>query len=319
MGPGKLSNGSNDFSVRSIGGKAIGSAGFVNGDVIGSGVTGRALNSEIGSGSGSIGGAVLGKDGDRGQLRPLGGAEVPRDGDKWGGSGIDGSGIFNSNRNFPLGGAGIWGADSHAEQSQLGSVGPTGGGIGAKQAHGVIGGGSALGAIGSQGHSNGSSALASMLGINLPTGSGSLSETTTMWQGQGMPAGAPLSGTVPGVIGSGSKPPSASIGGVPIGNTRPVLNQSSQIIGNNNNNSDIALLQSLLPGVHITSGTPQQPSMNTTSNFRSNWDGNGQRVNGSNLSLGHETWGRGSLGNASVGGSVIGQVASQQRNQNNIW
>lgn len=116
---------------------------------------------------------------------------------------------------------------------------------------GVIGGGT----IGNF-HGSGSSALASMLGINLPTGSGSLRETSSqLWSSE--PARqAPISSfnnnslPLQGVIGGTGKPSNNPIGGVPIGGR----NTQIPATANGSNNSDIALLQSLLPGVHITSG-----------------------------------------------------------------
>jgi len=118
---------------------------------------------------------------------------------------------------------------------------------------GIIGGGTI-------GHGNvrrsGSSALASMLGINLPTGSGSLRESTTQLWTTGpvpQPTITSLNGNslpLQGVIGGSAKSTNNLIGGVPIGGG----NQNIQTLANGSNNSDIALLQSLLPGVHITSG-----------------------------------------------------------------
>lgn len=53
----------------------------------------------------------------------------------------------------------------------------------------MIGGSSLGGFLGS----SGSSALASMLGINLPTGSGSLRESSDMWSNAGLRGGpAPI-------------------------------------------------------------------------------------------------------------------------------
>ena len=118
---------------------------------------------------------------------------------------------------------------------------------------GIIGGGT----IGSDNSNrSGSSALASMLGINLPTGSGSLrSSSSQLWTtelSEQNPISS-LNGTslpLQGVIGGTSKSNINLIGGVPIGGR----NHHVPATTNGSNNSDIALLQSLLPGVHITSG-----------------------------------------------------------------
>jgi hypothetical protein len=122
---------------------------------------------------------------------------------------------------------------------------------------GIIGGGTIGGGI----HGSGSSALASMLGINLPTGSGSLRESTNLWAAGSapVPQQAPIStlngNSMPaqGVIGGSANPNNTNglIGGVAIGGSR----RQSDAFGNGGNNSDIALLQSLLPGVHITGGS----------------------------------------------------------------
>ena len=58
---------------------------------------------------------------------------------------------------------------------------------------------------------------------------------------------------VQGVIGPGATSPSNGlIGGVTIGGGHTPMNPGT--VGGGGNKSDIALLQSLLPGVHITSG-----------------------------------------------------------------
>jgi hypothetical protein len=95
-----------------------------------------------------------------------------------------------------------------------------------------------------------STALASMLGINLPTRSGSLRELSSLW---GTPAEqAPISSLngnsfpMQGVIGSGpSNPNNGLIGGVTIGGGQAPM--GSGTIGGGGNKSDITLLQSLLP------------------------------------------------------------------------
>lgn len=168
--------------------------------------------------------------------------------DKWNAPG-GGNAVYTANQTDLWGGSGAGGP--------IGSQGPQhpdsiGGGI--------IGGGTiGHGAF----QSSGSSTLASMLGINLPTGSGSLRESTNLWMAPGTAQHAPVASLngnsfpIQGVIGGTTpKPNNGLIGGVAIGGGDPL--QNSDPIGNGGNKSDIALLQSLLPGVHITSGGSYQ-------------------------------------------------------------
>lgn len=122
----------------------------------------------------------------------------------------------------------------------------------------VIGGSRASGLSSSNANGNSTSALASILGISLPTGSGSLRDPSlgSMWSGaptnsNPSPLASLNSSAIPTQdflggqrMGNGG---SSLIGGVPIGGA-PVGAPSV------NTKNDIALLQSLLPGVHITSG-----------------------------------------------------------------
>ncbi len=172
------------------------------------------------------------------------GAPIGSHKDKWNASAIGGdpvvppSGIWGSGTTF--------GGQDFASDQNGRQVGGT-----------VISGGN----IGGVFHGTGSSALASILGINLPTGSGSLRESSDLWGKPMTPVHAPISalhgGSLPsqGVIGAGlSHQHSGLIGGLPIGAGPVPMNQTP--IGGGGNKSDIALLQSLLPGVHITSGSP---------------------------------------------------------------
>jgi hypothetical protein len=138
-----------------------------------------------------------------------------------------------------------------------------------------------------QGNS-GTSALASMLGIQLPTGSGSLSETPSLWGSSPAapvpsPAAAPIpiggpSNPAPGPIGGLAKAPGESSGGLVIGGSITSTNSGGVPIGGfhgngtsgttavGSNSNDIALLQSLLPGVRVTSGSnSNQPSIGSGS------------------------------------------------------
>lgn len=183
---------------------------------------------------------------------------------------------------------------------------------------GVIGGATIGGMSGS-----GSSALASMLGINLPTGSGSLRESTNLWSGSApapQPPIAALNGNsvpIPGVIGGGGgggNPNNGLIGGVAIGgNNRP-----SDSFGGGGNNSDIALLQSLLPGVHITSGGTGG-TFGGVGNPNGEWSsapGAQQRPHGGSASLAGDPHQQGINLQSSLGGQPIGQ---NQRAPGSIW
>jgi hypothetical protein len=108
--------------------------------------------------------------------------------------------------------------------------------------------------------SSGSSILASMLGIELPTGSGSLRDS--LWDPSPQVTSSLSSKSSgpapPPPIGSGMKSGGDVILGRGFGVSNPNLKSSSTVDGPRNN-SDIALLQSLLPGVHITSGGVYHP------------------------------------------------------------
>jgi len=200
-------------------------------------------------------------------------------------------GLFgNSDGNFgAVGGIGIWG-ESSAQNSNMRVEPPmqsqkrNGGAIGGtrlndmsnSQPIGVPGGGNLFGNsnsfsndIGGADLQSGSSALASMLGIQLPTGVGSLRETlwasSTPVKGPSevkmntpTPIGAGIRKSHDGVIIAGGRPNiiGGGPGGLPIGGYGSSSGPSS---GGNNN--DFALLQSLLPGVQITGGNAYQPAV----------------------------------------------------------
>ena len=176
----------------------------------------------------------------------------------------------------------------------------------------TIGGGNILGNNPFAGET-GSSTLASMLGINLPTGSGSLRESNLSigsnalaaahnrnstsfsslrsghYTGHGttnheslwdksqkqIPEGSGFhnpgnyrsrtnSTSSQGAIGTNSNRNELNngvVGGMTIsGGVGPVGGYRSHLNSNGSESSDIALLQSLLPGVHITSGNAHQPA-----------------------------------------------------------
>jgi hypothetical protein len=135
-----------------------------------------------------------------------------------------------------------------SEDSGTSAIGPAIGGS-------VIGGSRGFS---SSGNGNSSSALASILGISLPTGSGSLQETSNLWHSGSSraqdhpPAPSPLAALNGSSFPShdtmyggrpASGPGSSLIGGVPIG------------VPSRGGMTDLSLLQSLLPDVHITSGS----------------------------------------------------------------
>lgn len=215
--------------------------------------------------------------------------------EKWNSSHIGGATLSSSPMLGSNAGAGLWGGN--------------GGGGGASHGPGGLGiqsSGSGGGVIGSHISNNGdsSSALASILGINLPTGSGSLHETSNIWppQVQGPSALASLNGSVMPSQNTIGPPPvksgSSLIGGVPIGGGGP-MNGSGQ-----GGKSDIALLQSLLPGVHITTG---QESFGFNSGaMGGGWDSAPGRPNNQGLG-GAPTPG---MGNVPIGGSWNGGMAA---------
>lgn len=139
------------------------------------------------------------------------------------------------------------------------------------------------------------SALASILGINLPTGSGSLHETSSLW---GAPAPVPSGPSPLSALNSGALPitdyhssgGSSLIGGVPIGGA-PMGGPGA--FGGGNSKNDIALLQSLLPGVHITSGNE---SMGYGGN--AGWNGGSSPGHSRPMGMG--------MGSGNLNGDVIG-------------
>jgi CCR4-NOT transcription complex subunit 4 len=145
------------------------------------------------------------------------------------------------------------------------------------------------GVIGGQrlgGGGNSTSALASILGINLPTGSGSLQETSSLWpssyqQSTGPSAISALnnssvnsqpqmlsSGDTSGTSSSFGNTGNSFIGGKPIGSALSTGNFGAPGPIGGTNKNDIALLQSLLPGVHVTSDS-HNPLLGFGSTLRS--------------------------------------------------
>jgi len=213
-----------------------------------------------------------------------------------GGSYTGTGGLFSGGSFAGIGGGGIWSSDP----SSSGGLGKVGGPSGS---NGGMVGENSLAKNPYEG--SGSSALASILGIELPTGSGSLRDTVSyLSSGPQMTSTgisvAPGPVTPRGVVnndhsiwrssslslqGDNNNPsflrPNSSnnngfhnktnirngvaaIGsisnGSSYGGSGLSVNNSSGMNSNSNNNSDIAFLQSLLPGVHITSGNAHQPA-----------------------------------------------------------
>ena len=238
--------------------------------------------------------------------------------------------LFGANENFEaISGQGIWG-ESNDNQQQ-----------GFPSAIGTDFGNSSAGMQNNNNGSNlsGSSALASMLGIQLPTGVGTLRES--LWASStpvrnpqtSLKSNAPA----PTPIGSGIKKSNEGViiggGNVPIGGFHGSVigNASSNGAGNT---SDIKLLQSLLPGVHITSGNayhpaaPTMPGKQNNNNFGNiGWGGFPSRQNNGNNQMAkqqsdfHASIGVGGLNQQSdmwdEGKATNGN--SNQHNGSNIW
>jgi CCR4-NOT transcription complex subunit 4 len=118
---------------------------------------------------------------------------------------------------------------------------------------------------------NSTSALASILGISLPTGSGSLQESSSLWSPAPQPPPRPEHGLLSTLNGSSIEQQNRGL----LDHSGPTLEHGSSLIGGvpigglglgglgtigsgstgGNAKSDFALLQSLLPGVHITTDT----------------------------------------------------------------
>lgn len=263
----------------------------------------------------------------------------PVGGDKWNAPGSESHG--NSNNEISLMGSAVGSGVIRDGNSTFGAIG-----------------GCTIG-FNNDSSVNGSSTLASMLGINLPTGSGSLaSDGNPLWQQQQQHSvhhpqsngsiGSPIrsGGTIGpsslrsnsfssgnlsaqgpsmvgnnnsigaignnrgGVIGApgtiGAQKTNAPIGGMAVspGGVLPSGN-------GNGKQSDIALLQSLLPGVHITSGHGQQHATaegNQFGSVGSNWN-NGREMD--------KTWSGGFQ--AAPGGGVIGVSKQQHQNLHQLY
>jgi hypothetical protein len=255
-----------------------------------SNISGKPIGGFEVSGSGAIGGSNI-------LSQPLLSGGTDRSQFGLGESKANGNisdGLFGGSDFGSIGGTGLW--DQSAQNNvHRNSSGPANGGIG-----GTLIDDKSQSLPPTFGQSNiprdnvsGSSALASMLGIELPTGVGSLRET--LWASS-TPLKDPFSEVktnTPTPIGAGIKKsnviggrPSRNVpiggyeiggqshmssGGVPIGGYG-----SSTGPATGGNRSDVALLQSLLPGVHITSRNAYQPAATQNPNIfaaSSDWNG----------------------------------------------
>ena len=332
-----------------IGGNVIGGHTLTGGGTLLGGLTS--------GGSSLLGGDLIGGNLDSGpsRLSSIGGEVFTGDapynpssaigGDKWSGQSIRGNrnSMFTPNDHGALNGSG----------GVVGVQNSSGSGFGVIGAGSI--GGSAIGFNDGFSGNSGSSALASMLGINLPTaGSGALANDGGLFFQNGGSGGSVIGaqrlssggaiGSAPrssnfgsalatgsggmsaigpgaigvnnlqrgGVIGAPPSARNASVGTIG-GNRAP-----PSAVGSSSSQSDIALLQSLLPGVHITSGHGQQQPMSSSTfdSVGSNWnssqpDGRVDRTWNSNGGGGFQ---------AAPGGGVIGAPKQQQQqNRNNIW
>lgn len=236
---------SNENNLGSIGGASIG-------DSIGS----RAHS------IGTFGGSSLLFDGIDNKSKPSNGSDL----------------LFNSMGNdIGLGGSELWDGNNTASSSKNDLLYGSPLKMGESSSGGLF-------RSGPGGETSGSSALASMLGIQLPSGAGSLRETLWASSTPLNPPSQENKSHTPTPIGSGIKKTNDNviIGGPTRGNTGvPIGGYGSSAHSNGGNKSDIALLQSLLPGVHITSGNSDsyQPSQNVNGNHNpfagSGWGGLG--------------------------------------------
>ena len=264
---------------------------FGSGHATGSGALGGQPIGQISSDetkSGVIGGISLAPSNNPFSLDSLlsGSSAQSGGGDKWGAAGGSAgqTALFANSSSFGMSSGGIWGDDESSNSQKRANHAPIG--SNRNNVGSDIGGTSLFGTNSNPfGSGGGSSALASMLGIELPTGSGSLRE----------------SGLFPGQSNA-SQPPVGSLNnsnnavgaiGVKSNNLLPIGAPSGSqgiTIGSYNtgggNNNDMALLQSLLPGVNITSGaTPQQVgSLNQGSQLGADkWNGQQEQKRSGNI------------------------------------
>eukprot|EP00984_Skeletonema_dohrnii_P001911 scaffold646_cov131-Skeletonema_dohrnii-CCMP3373.AAC.6 len=304
MGSPLLGGGFTSGSLGGMGSIAPPPSAMDFGSATGSGVLGgQPLN------AGLIGGTSLGAPpGNSFQLDSLlGSTSNHSGGDKWGAIGGGPSQNNTIGGSAALSSGGLW--EGEDKRFNPAPIGPRNGGLSNGPSADV--GGVSLFGTNQNGFSNGgsgSSALASMLGIELPTGSGSLREAsgTSLF---GPPGQAPIGGldtapnsNRPSVIGSNPRGGMQPIGAP--GGGRAVNNGFSGGVGaiGGGNNNDVALLQSLLPGVNITSGNTYRQSAQQ------------QPVGVGGLNQTSDLWIGGNNNNNNAGASQ-----EQQQRGNGIW
>lgn len=217
-------------------------------------------------GSGILGGKPLAENGNNGVI---GGVSLSSTGNPFGLGLLTSDKWGNAARSQNL-----WGGDSEPVYRPA-PIGPaSSNGIAVDSCGGDVGGMSLFGTNNNAySNGNGSSALASMLGIDLPTGLGTLREnSSTISNGTGRSSStqAPV-GSVSvtsaveinvgnrfvGAIGA-SKPSNGMPQPIGAPGARDGITVGGYSGGGGNN--DMALLQSLLPGVNITSGDSYRPA-----------------------------------------------------------
>jgi hypothetical protein len=264
--------------------------------------------------SGVIGGASLAPSGNPFGLGLMSAESTSSGVDKWGAGAGSQSNIF--------GGSGaLWGGETEFANrpAPIGPASRNGSAIGAPG--GDVGGMSLFG-TNQNAYLNGSSALASILGIELPTGSGTLRENSATFSG-GSTSQAPVGAVGPfvgglnsagnghvGAIGAykpnnsmlhpiGANSASFQGGGIPIGG-----------YSSGGGNHDMALLQSLLPGVNITSGNAYRPAAPQHQQFQ-------QPVGVGGLK--HAQWSNGKNTAGTLHQHEQRQQQQQQQRSGNIW
>ncbi len=228
----------------------------------GSGILG---GKPLASSPGVIGGASLAPSENPFGLGLLSADSISGGADKWGAAAA-------SQKNTYGGSGALWDGDSEFSNRPA-PIGPAGRNNSAIGAPGYDVGGMSLFGTNQNTYLNGSSsALASILGIELPTGSGTLRDNSAAYLG-GSAIQAPV-GVVGASVGGLNSACIGHVGAIGAnkpnnGILQPIGAQSASFQGggipiggysNGGGNHDMALLQSLLPGVNITSGNAYRPA-----------------------------------------------------------
>ena len=280
----------------------------------GSGIIG---GKSLASSPGVIGGASLAPSGNSFGLGLLSAESTSGGVDKWGAAAGSQNNIF--------GGSGVlWVGDSDFANrpAPIGPASRNSSAIGAPG--GDVGGMSLFGTNQNAYLNGGSSALASILGIELPTGSGTLRENSAAFSGGSTfqaPVGAVgasvggLNSAVNGHVGAigGNKPNNGML--QPIGANSASFQGDGIPIGgysSGGGNHDMALLQSLLPGVNITSGNAYRPAAPQHHQYQ-------QPVGVGGLN--HAQWnnGKNTTGTLQQHEQRQQQQQQQQQSSGNIW